>query len=343
MAKILYGIAKEGMGHAVRSKVLIKGLSENHKFLILAGGKQYNFLKKSFNNIICIDDFDLTYINNSISYTLTFLKNLFKFPFIIYYIIKNYKLIKRFDPDLIISDFEPITNYLSYLLKKPLITVDNQHISTKCNIQFPKNYNKDFFISSVVIYSIITNAGYYLIPTFFYPQVKEKNVFLVPPVIRKEIQDAKILCKDHIIVYQTSGSNKRLMQLLKKTGNNYIFYGSRRKKDGNITFKQFSETEFIDDLASCKAVITNGGFGLISEAIYLKKPVLSIPIKKQFEQILNAVYLKKLGYGAYHLEITKKRLDHFINNIDIYKRRLQSIKKHDNSMILKKIEEILHS
>ena len=52
-------------------------------------------------------------------------------------------------------------------------------------------------------------------------------------------------------------------------------------------------------LKQTKAIITNGGFTVISEALYLKKPIFSIPIKNQFEQALNAKFVEKLGAGVY--------------------------------------------
>lgn len=55
--------------------------------------------------------------------------------------------------------------------------------------------------------------------------------------------------------------------------------GSARKNDGNLQFKNFNEDEFYRDLASCRAVITNGGFSLMTEALYLQKPILSVPVK----------------------------------------------------------------
>ena len=341
MARILYGIAKEGMGHAVRAGILINELSKKHDVLILAGGKQFNYLAKYSKKIIKIDDFDLVYINNSISFTLTFLKNFLRSPLIILSILKNMKHIKKFKPDLIISDFEPLSNYLSIYLKKPLISVDNQHISTKCYVDIPKQFKKDFMVSSFVISSIITNADYYLIPTFFFQKVKCRNVFLFPPIVRDEITNAKVSNKGHIIVYQTSDSYKKLIPTLKNTKFNFIFYGNKQGKDKNIIFKKFCEKEFIKDLASCRAVITNGGFGLISEAIYLKKPVLSIPVKKQFEQILNAIYVKKLGYGEYYLRITEKRIGDFVKNIPKFRKNLKKFKKHDNSKMLDKLEQII--
>jgi len=33
--------------------------------------------------------------------------------------------------------------------------------------------------------------------------------------------------------------------------------------------------------------------------VYLHKPLLSLPVVGQFEQVLNALYLEQLGYGMY--------------------------------------------
>ena len=49
----------------------------------------------------------------------------------------------------------------------------------------------------------------------------------------------------------------------------------------------------------------------ISEAIYLKKPVLSVPVRKQFEQIVNGSYLAKLGYGEVHKSLNKEIIEDF--------------------------------
>jgi uncharacterized protein (TIGR00661 family) len=69
--------------------------------------------------------------------------------------------------------------------------------------------------------------------------------------------------------------------------------------EGNLRFRPFDERAFVDDLASARGVIAGGGFTLMGEAVYLKKPMLAVPVRGQFEQILNARYLTKLGYGRY--------------------------------------------
>ena len=135
MAKILYALAKEGMGHAIRSKVIIEELSKKHKVKIVTNGRPYNYLSKYFTNIEKIKDFGLVYINNSVSNLFTFLSNTFKSPFIILYNLKLIKIILCFKPEIIITDFETFGNYISHLFRIPLISIDNQQLMTKCKIE----------------------------------------------------------------------------------------------------------------------------------------------------------------------------------------------------------------
>jgi uncharacterized protein (TIGR00661 family) len=65
----------------------------------------------------------------------------------------------------------------------------------------------------------------------------------------------------------------------------------------NVEFKDPEIDGFLVDLASAKAVISTAGFTLISEALYLGKPLLVMPNGGIFEQTLNALYLKRENLG----------------------------------------------
>ncbi len=69
--------------------------------------------------------------------------------------------------------------------------------------------------------------------------------------------------------------------------------------EGNLTYRPFSEKGFIEDLASSIGVVAGGGFTLMGEAVYLHKPMLAIPLERQFEQVMNSRYLEKDGYGKW--------------------------------------------
>ena len=144
---------------------------------------------------------------------------------------------------------------------------------------------------------------------------------------------------DHIVVYQTSDSNIELMKNLKKVKENFIVYGFNKDLvDGNLTYRSFNEDAIYEDMRTAKAILTNGGFTMISEAIYLKKPVYSIPANGNFEQILNGYYVKKLGYGEFHNNFNNKLIRKFIKNIPKYRENLDKVKNTDNSAILNEVE-----
>ena len=77
--------------------------------------------------------------------------------------------------------------------------------------------------------------------------------------------------------------------------------------DGNLEYRPRSGDGFVEDLRTARGVVTGGGFSLLSEAVYLGKPVLSIPLRGQFEQLMNARYLERDGYGLCAEEVDAAR------------------------------------
>lgn len=172
--------------------------------------------------------------------------------------------------------------------------------------------------------------------------VKPEKTVYIPPILRPEILNTKPNIGSHILVYQTSKSNKTLPRILKRSHHKFIVYGfDISKKEGHVEFKKFDEVGFIKDLASSKAVIANGGFTVLGEALYLKKPVMSIPVRRQYEQMMNAQYIEKLGYGMYVKELNCVRLRDFISSISKYKKNLEDYNQTDNRQLFKEIDSTI--
>ena len=91
-------------------------------------------------------------------------------------------------------------------------------------------------------------------------------------------------------------------------------------------------------MASAKAVVCNGGFTFITEAITLKKPIYSVPATGNFEQTLNGFYVQKLGYGEYHEKMSVKKLRLFLKRLDKYQNKLNKVKRYNNDAILRELE-----
>ena len=183
--------------------------------------------------------------------------------------------------------------------------------------------------AKAVIKVYVQNAKIHILTSFFNPPIKKSsNSVIYPPILRDNIMALKPVKGDKILVYQTSDSNYKLMKNLKKIDEEFIVYGfNKNGYDKNLTYREFNEDVFYDDLRTAKAVITNGGFTLISEAIYLKKPIYSMPALGNFEQILNGFYVDKLGYGEYHEDMK-------INNInfDTLKNERKNLKEIINML-----------
>jgi uncharacterized protein (TIGR00661 family) len=50
----------------------------------------------------------------------------------------------------------------------------------------------------------------------------------------------------------------------------------------------------------------------MSEVVFLRKPMLAVPLAGRFEQEMNARYLERLGYGAASAALDEPSLERFI-------------------------------
>lgn len=344
---ILYGVPGEGMGHATRSKVIIDYLMKKHNVLVVSSSKAYQFLDKSFPGMVHeIKGLHFAYKNAEVSKSGTFFLNLKNAPKnAVFNFSKYLDLHKKFKPDLIISDFESFTYFYSVYLKVPIISIDNMQVLNRCelDIKIPKVEKKNFRLSKAIVKAKLPGCDHYFISSFFNAEVKKKRTTLVPPIIREAVLNAKVSNGKHILMYQTSSTLSDVKEILQQLpGVKFYVYGfGKDETDGNVVFKSFSEDGFVKDLAGARAVISNGGYSLITEAIYLGKPIYSFPVKKQFEQFMNATYIDKLGYGRYFENLRADNLKAFLYDLDMYAKNLEAYKQKGNTVLFEKLENKL--
>jgi uncharacterized protein (TIGR00661 family) len=348
--KILYGVVGDGMGHAVRSQVIIQQLINwGHQVEIIVSGRAFKYLEEKFEGVNNIWGLQLMYKGNELDIRKTVTESVMGaikgWP---YNIRKYYELKNRFKPDCIISDFEGWTAYYGARNRIPVIAIDNIQVISRClhPPEILKGRKTASFISKGVIRCKVPKAKYYLVTTFFDAKIKKNNTIIVPPVLRQTIIEKVTTKKDHILVYQTSENFNQLPEMLKNFDVPFKIYGLKRNIaepviDKNLTFCPFSEQQFIEDLASCRGLIASSGFTLISEAVYLGKPCLATPVKDQFEQIITARYLEYLGYGLQTESLDKPSIAKFLENIDKYEKNLENYKKRDNSELFGHLKFLL--
>ena len=339
--RIFYSICGEGMGHAIRSSVILEHLTKKYDVYIFSSDRAYKFLSEKFDNVFEIGGFNTVYENNVVRTKKTFFKALKANPTNLkegYNVL--YKECRKIKPNIIISDFENYSSMLSKLMNIPLISLDNIHMLTQCEYDYPPHHRADMLTAKAVTKSYILRPKRHIITTFFYPPLKHPNMTaLYPPVLREEIMKLKSESGDHVLVYQTAESSINLMEELKKLDYKFIVYGFNKDEvDENLTYRSFNEEQIFEDMRTAKAIIVNGGFTMISEAIYLKKPIYSTPAHKNFEQILYGFYVQKLGFGEYHDDLDVKKIENFLSHLEDYQKNLDKVEPWDNTEILKDLD-----
>ena len=341
--RILYGVAGEGMGHATRSHAFLADLVGDHDVLVVASGRAHDYLAQHFPQVREILGFSLAYEDNAIRRWETVAQNLrgavSGWPA---QVRSFYQVAREFEPDVVVSDFESFVLAYARRGRVPVVTVDNIMMLDRCrhDESIVDDEMLDFDLARRIARVKAPGAFHYVIPTFFYPKVRKPRTTLVPPVLRPEVLGARARGGDHLLVYQTATGNETLARALKGTGLPCRIYGLRRDidtdvVDGDLVYRPFSETTFLDDLCGARAVIAGGGFSLLSECVYLHKPVLSIPVDGQFEQTLNARYLERLGYGLYAPRASNEALARFLGLLPEYERALADYTQDGNTEALR--------
>ncbi|MFA5124605.1 MAG: MJ1255/VC2487 family glycosyltransferase [Patescibacteria group bacterium] len=339
--RIIYGLAGQGFGHSARSREILKHLAAaGHDIKVFTYGQGAFFLHHDF-DVFEIPGLTLSYKNNKVRYFKTLLDNTKKVYGQTRQWNKIKKVFKDFAPELVITDFEPLTALLAKKFRLPLISIDNQHQLTNTEIQINKKHLKDLMADKAIIKLVIWSAKYYLVTSFFKTKIKKKNTYLFAPIIRQEVLDMQPAKDDYFLVYEGADMG-RLTELFKRLPYKFVVFGPQRQgHEGNIVFKHFDTHEWLMYLNRCRAVIGTAGLSLLSEAIYLKKPYLALPIKHQVEQLINAQYLQRLGYGQFSYDLTSEEFEDFVAHLPQYEERLAFAEACGNKELFEKLDEII--
>jgi len=288
-----------------------------------------------------IDGLRLAYVENRVRYRKTVLSNLLHLPKTARTVRDLEKKAADWQLDLVITDYEPITCHVGHKLKLPIIAIDNQHLLTDADITYPRECRKEAAAAKLVTRLMTPRADAYLVISFFKARLKKKTTFLFPPILRAEVLRTRPTEADAVLVYVTSKASD-LLPVLRLVRQKFICYGfDREGTEGNLDFRRPSLDGFLRDLANCRAIVANAGFSLISEALYLGKPYLAWPVKRQFEQVFNAYHIGQMGYGAYWDDLNKERVESFLFNLESYREKLATYERADNSALFTKLDELI--
>jgi uncharacterized protein (TIGR00661 family) len=308
--RILYGVTGEGLGHTMRARVLIQHLeARGHAVRVAASGRAVDILRRHQVDVIAIRGLELVQLRGALERARTLGRNARRAPGALAHNGRAALAAAAFDPDVVITDFDSFTYLVGRWLARPIVSVDHQHVLSRFlhPRRILRELSYDFPLARGVVRRKLPRCDRYIVTSFFFPEVRGEcaaTTRLVGPIVRPEL-DALALAPvpangEHVLVYQTGSGDPRLLAMLHALrGFRFRVYGAtpRAAAPAHVEYRPFSEAGFLADLASARAVVANGGYTTLSEALHLGKPVLSIPIRHQGEQELNAAYLSADGLG----------------------------------------------
>lgn len=282
--RILYAIQGTGNGHLSRARDIIPILITKGELDILVSGTQADLslpypvkyrlkgLSFIFGKNGGVDLWE-TYLKNNMTRIKSEIKNL---P------VEDY--------DLVINDFEPISAWAARLKKVPCISLSHQYAVLSKNVPLPKK--KDLLGRYILKNYAPVETGY----GFHFCKFNE-NTFT--PVIRKQVRETPISDKGHYTVYLPSYSDEKLIKALHKFSKvNWQVFSKHNKTitiRNNVFVRPISNQAFIESMGSSSGILCGAGFETPAEALFLKKKLMVMPMKNQYEQHCNAAALSAMG------------------------------------------------
>jgi uncharacterized protein (TIGR00661 family) len=348
--RILYGVVGEGMGHAMRSRVVLDELIKRHEVHVVVSGRAYDYLRIRASERLSVDKiwgYNIVYEDNEVQNFKTLLENV---KGVVQGWPRNvrayFDLAEKFQPDVVISDFESWSYLFAKTHRLPVISVATIQLIDRCqhSPEILEGLGGELRLTKAIVRTKVAHASHYYITTFFYPRVRKPRTSLHPPILRPEILAARPEPGEHLLVYQTSTSNEALPEILARSGVECRVYGLRRDlkrdvREGRLLYRPFSESVFVDDLRTARGVVASAGFTLMGEAVYLRRPMLAVPVRKQLEQVINARYLEAEGFGLAAEETSGDQLSTFIERLPEFERRLAGYRQAGNTELLGALEQ----
>jgi len=282
--RVLYAIQGTGNGHLSRARDIIPVLQKKHEVEILVSGSHAEVelpfpVKYRFNGLGFIFG-----ANGGIDILETYKKNYIKV------LLTEINSLPVNDYDLVINDFEPVSAWACYLKNKKCISVSHQAAVLNKEAPQPKDID-------ILGKAILKNYAPSSVKYGFHFKAYAGNIFT--PVIRKQVRAQTVLNHGHYTVYLPAYDDQRIRNVLQLCGNTRWQVFSKHNKtvirENNISIRPISNDAFIESMATSEGVLCGAGFETPAEALYLKKKLMVIPMKGQFEQQCNAAALNEMG------------------------------------------------
>ena len=344
--RIAYGVHGYGRGHATRAQALLAELSTRHEVVLFAGGNAHEVLAAR-HEVRRIPSLDLAYTGPRVSWRRTLAANAG--------LLADlwlggpcsravHGLLREQRPDVILSDSEPFLLRAARELLVPSIGLDHVGVIAHCRPEVPLADRPRLTLDAALYRLLLGRADQVIVSSFFTPAEVRPGVHVVPPILRDAVLRAQPTDGEHVLVYFNSGRllTGAVASALGALGVRVVAYGADRVGvDGLVTYRPFDAAAFVEDLASCRAVLATGGHQLIAEALHLGKPMLLCP-EGTAEQRLNAREAERMGVARAipHRDLSAGVLRQFLAELAGPRAALGRLARPGNGRIAEAVERL---
>lgn len=322
---ILFIVHGNGNGHqtqaiALREELERRGHYVNKCILTNSGNtRKGNLLEKEFEDFSKISGFELKYRKGALDFPKTLLGNILKFPKILFAINQINNMIRFYDPDLVISFYDPIYQLAikTYGLKVPYISVGNMYMFEDKNFGI---HEYDSRFSFLKIYNRLTCLDASAVCSLSYFPSSNPNLTTIGPILRNSILNSD--CSDSEpdmfsgYFYHIYDAKLFAQSMEKYSSFSGVIFSNIKKKIqfSNTTILPIEKDRFVSEVSNSQIFVSSSGFESTSEALFLGKKILTIPIQNHIEQELNARCLdqKKVVYPIYSWDNIDESLGKFL-------------------------------
>jgi len=344
--RIAWGVHGYGRGHAMRVHALLPALSAAHEVQLFAGGAAYDALSRR-PGALRIPHLEYVYRGARISWSRTLASNAATLVDLLSggpcrRIVRQ--RLEAFRPDLVISDSEPYLLRVARELRIPSIGLDHVGVIAHCRPRAPLADWPRLALDREAYLALLGRADRVVVSSFFDVPAARPGVHVVPPILRARVLEARPADRGHLLVYFNSARlfTPGVLAALAGLGAPVIAYGAGRGgREGSLEHRPFDEAAFVEDLASCRAVLATGGHQLLSEAIHLGKPMLLCP-EATAEQRLNVREAERLGVGrSVRLrDLAAPLLRSFLADLGVHRAALARLERPGNARALETLARL---
>lgn len=210
--------------------------------------------------------------------------------------------LSRVRADVVVADHEPFVGRAARRVGVPVVALSRQLLLVHARLDVPRRDALGAWGTARGIAVVAPpRPDATVIPTFHDAQLRHgSSAQLVPPVLRDDVLGQTVTGGERVLVYLNEGDGmETFVSALGRVDAPVDVFGlpAGTPAPANVTLHAPDRAAFLARLGACRAVVATAGFTLLSEALHLGKPVLAVPNRGFFEQMLNARAVVAAGRG----------------------------------------------